>query len=71
MKTRKDRNKQVNDHQCRDSAQPTIRDDSSKDFLMSAAIGYVTNSTIVGGIVGGDMVGGMVGDILSGGNLFD
>ena len=44
---------------------------SSDDFLISAAIGYVTNSSILGGILGGDIAGGIVGDLLGGGGLFD
>lgn len=45
--------------------------DSSGDFLMSAAIGYATDSALLGGMLGGDMAGGIVGDLMSGGDLFD
>jgi hypothetical protein len=42
----------------------------SGDFLLSAAIGAVTDSALLGGIIGGDMLGGVVGDMFDG-DLFD
>jgi hypothetical protein len=44
---------------------------SSGDFLISAAIGAATGSTLLGGLLGGDIIGGAVGDLLEGGGLFD
>ena len=49
----------------------TITSDDDGDFLLSAVVGYATNSAIIGGLVGGDMMGGIVGDIINGGDLFD
>lgn len=43
---------------------------STGDFIISAAIGAVTDSAILGGFIGGDMLGGIVGDLLDG-DLFD
>lgn len=43
------------------------RDDS---FLVSTAIGAVTDSALLGGLLGGNLLGGMVGDVLDG-DLFD
>ena len=71
MKTCKHCKKQVSgSHYC-ESAKRTISEDSDGDFLLSAAIGYATNSAIIGGLLGGDMTGGIVGDILNGGDLLD
>lgn len=71
MKTCKHCNKKVNgSHYCK-SAKRTISEDSDGDFLLSAAVGYVTNSAIIGGLAGGNMAGGIVGDIINGGSLFD
>jgi len=41
------------------------------NFLLSAVIGYATNSAILGGLLGGDVVGGILGDVFNGGDLFD
>lgn len=41
------------------------------DFLISAAIGAVTDSAIVGTLLGGDIAGAIVGDIFNGFDLFD
>lgn len=71
MKTCKHCNRQVTlPHHCA-AVNRTINEDDSGDFLLSAVIGYATDSAIIGGLVGGDMVGGIVGDILNGGDLFD
>ena len=65
MKTCKHCKKQVSgSHQC-EVAGRTITEDDSSDFLLSAAIGYATNSATIGGLVGGDIVGGIVGDALN------
>lgn len=56
------------------STTPRRGDNSSSDltsFVTSAAIGYATDSALLGGILGGDMGGGIVGDIFNGGDLFD
>ena len=45
--------------------------DDGSDFILSAAIGYATDSALIGGLLGGDLTGGIVGDLLSGGELFD
>lgn len=39
-------------------------------FLVSALIGYATDSAILGAALGGDITGGIVGDLLDG-DLFD
>ena len=71
MKTCKHCNKDFDsDHYCH-AAGRTIDHDDDGDFLLSAVIGYATNSAILGGVLGGDFVGGIVGDILDGGSLFD
>lgn len=41
------------------------------DVAVSAAIGYSTNSALLGGFLGGSFEGGILGDILNGGDLFD
>jgi hypothetical protein len=65
MKTCKHCNKQVSgSHQC-EVANRTINEDDDGDFLLSAAIGYATNSAILGSLVGGDLLGGIVGDALN------
>jgi hypothetical protein len=43
---------------------------SGLDFLASAAIGYATDSALLGGLLGGSFEGGIVGDLLDG-DLFD
>jgi hypothetical protein len=40
------------------------------DFLVSAALGFATGSSLLGGLVGGDLFGGVVGDLMDG-DLFD
>ena len=40
--------------------------DKDDSFLVSAAIGAVTDSAILGGVLGGDITGGILGDILDG-----
>jgi len=47
---------------------PQASDDD--DFLISAAIGAVTDSALLGGLLGGNMAGGLLGDVLDG-DLFD
>ena len=44
--------------------------DEDDSFLVSALIGYATDSAILGGLLGGDMTGGIVGDLMDG-DLFD
>lgn len=46
------------------------RVDKSNDTIISAAIGYATDSAILGGIIGGSFEGGIIGDLLDG-DLFD
>lgn len=46
-----------------------IQEDGSS-FLISAAIGWATDSAILGGLLGGDIVGGILGDALDG-DLWD
>ena len=55
-------------HECRRKGILEITPEAS--FLVSAAIGAVTDSALLGGLLGGDIVGGVVGDILDG-DLFD
>lgn len=38
---------------------------SDSDFILSALIGYATNSTVLGGMIGGDIVGSLIGDLLN------
>jgi hypothetical protein len=47
------------------TAKKNWEDDNDGDFLLSAAIGYATNSSVLGGLLGGDFVGGMIGDALN------
>ena len=47
------------------TAKKNWEEDNDGDFLLSAAIGYATNSSVIGGLLGGDFVGGMVGDALN------
>ncbi|MCK9458179.1 MAG: hypothetical protein M0R80_00690 [Proteobacteria bacterium] len=67
MHTCKHCNKQVEDSHYCEVAGRTIAysEDNSDDFLLSAAIGYATDSALLGGLLGGDMVGGIIGDLLS------
>jgi hypothetical protein len=39
--------------------------DSSSDFLKSMALGYATDSTIIGAALGGDILGAAIGDSLN------
>ena len=58
-------------HYCPKTGRTYSENSDNGDFLLSAIIGYTTDSAILGGLLGGDMVGGMLGDVLNGGNLFD
>lgn len=40
-------------------------DDGGGDFVLSAAVGYATNSAAVGALVGGSLLGGITGDLLN------
>lgn len=44
--------------------------DNSSDFIISAAIGAVTDNALIGGLLGGSIVGAVLGDFLSDGELF-
>ena len=70
MHTCKHCNKQVGDSHYCEVAKRTITynedSDNSGDFLLSAAIGYATDSALLGGLLGGDMVGGIVGEMFHG-----
>lgn len=55
----------IGTHLCEKEKRP-IRDDDG-DFVMSVAIGALTNSAILGGLLGGDLIGGIVGDLMNGG----
>lgn len=48
---------------------PDIKEDGS-DIMLSAIVGYATNSTIAGYLIGGDISGALFGDLLNDGNLF-
>lgn len=50
-------------HRCRKVGLLNIDEDDS--FLVSAIIGNVTDSGIIGGLLGGDLLGGILGDALS------
>ena len=50
-------------HYCEVERRRIEEDDSS--FIMSAVIGYATDSAIVGGLLGGDFVGGFVGQAIA------
>lgn len=72
MKTCKHCNKDFSsDHYCHAAGRTIDYDDDDGDFLLSAVVGYATNSAILGGLIGGSFAGGIVGDILDGGSLFD
>ena len=45
--------------------------DEDDSFLVSAAIGAVTDSALLGGLLGGNIVGGVIGDVFFDGDLFD
>lgn len=55
-------------HNC--SKKGLLNVDEDNSFLVSAAIGAVTDSALLGGLLGGDIIGGVLGDILDG-DLFD
>jgi hypothetical protein len=44
---------------------------SSGDALLSAVVGYATDSAILGTIVGGSVTGAILGDLFGDGDLFD
>ncbi len=71
MKTCKHCGLQVNgSHQCEVAKRIiTTETNDDSDFLLSAAVGFATDSAILGTLVGGDIVGGIVGDLLNGGDL--
>lgn len=54
----------IRTHRCKQAG--LLRVDEDDSFLISAAIGLVTDSALLGGILGGDFVGGAVGDLLDG-----
>ena len=56
------------DHYCTAKNGYVNTDDPNSDFLMSAAIGAVTNSAVIGGLIGGDILGGLVGDLFANGD---
>ena len=56
-------NSDNNEHECPKKGLLNINEDDS--FLVSALIGYATDSFIIGGALGGDLVGGILGDILN------
>jgi len=47
-----------------------LKVDEDDSFLVSAVIGYATDSALLGGMLGGDLLGGAVGDLMDG-DLFD
>ena len=55
-------------HNCPQKGRLDPDDDNS--FLISALIGFGTDSAIAGTLLGGDPIGGIVGDLLDG-DLFD
>jgi hypothetical protein len=55
-------------HYC--SKKGLLKVDEDDSFLVSALIGYATDSAIVGGLLGGDFLGSVLGDVLDG-DLFD
>lgn len=55
-------------HNCRKKG--LLKVDQDDSFLVSALIGYATDSALLGGLLGGNLVGGFVGDIVDG-DLFD
>lgn len=42
-----------------------LQTESNNSFIESAALGYITDSTVEGTILGGDLLGAMVGDLLN------
>lgn len=53
-------------HECEVTGETYENEDNSGDFLISAAIGYATDSALLGGLIGGDLGGGLLGDALNG-----
>jgi hypothetical protein len=58
----------IKSHNCEKKGLLLVDEDDS--FLVSALIGYGTDSALLGGFLGGDLLGGIVGDMLDG-DLFD
>lgn len=56
------------EHNCRKVGLLHIDEDDS--FLVSAIIGYASDSALLGGLLGGSFLGGAAGDLLDG-DLFD
>lgn len=56
-------------HHCSVAHRQIDESSDSGDFILSTAIGAVTDSALLGGLLGGSIVGGIVGDILSDGDL--
>ena len=54
------------EHYCTVTGRTYTEDGDNGDFLLSAIVGYATDSAILGGLVGGDMLGGMLGDMFDG-----
>lgn len=63
--------KQIEYEKCHCSQARQSAENKTDDFLISAAIGAVTDSALIGGIVGGDFLGGVVGDFLNGSSIDD
>lgn len=55
-----------NSHDCPRTGKTYSEDSDDGDFLLSAIVGYATDSAILGGLVGGDMFGGILGDMFDG-----
>jgi hypothetical protein len=53
-------------HTCPQTGRTYSEDSDNGDFLLSAIIGYATDSAILGGLLGGDFGGGMLGDMFDG-----
>lgn len=57
-------------HYC-ETAQRTIRSEELGGFLLAAAVGYATNSAVLGGLAGGSITGGIVGDPANDGEILE
>lgn len=57
-------------HYCT-TANRKFDEDDLDAFLLSAAIGAMTDSTFIGAMLGGDVVGAVVGGLLNGGSILD
>jgi len=55
--------------QCCDQKDCAVSTDGG-DFLLSAAVGAVTDNAAFGALFGGDILGAIVGEIFSDGDLF-